>query len=439
MVADVLDELLAGADGAAGPERAVRRRHGRADRRAGQPGRRAARRTRCPRPGRTGGPSGSATSHTGADLPRRAALDQVGRRRPGWPTAPGSCTGATRRPTAGSSPTRWAPASWCCTGSGTDAGRRRAGLVAAGRPRLDGRPLGGRRRPLAGADRSPGTDSRATVSARRIGAGADGAAGRSTTRRCRRRRAGRRAPRGRGGRRHAVPAHRAGRRAGPAGGRRSGRRRAPTGVEIVGRAPDGRAGRRRSRGARASSWSGRRMPRTGSRSSTGPATIVDWPEPAVPGRRWSRCTPGASVREVFLGTSSFTRRLGRSGSTIATPTGPDADAARTGRRRALPDADRASAGAARPADGTQRADDGAAPRRPARRAAADPALRVRRVRHPGAADVLGDVRRLGARPAGCWRWPTCAAAASSAPPGTEAGHAGPSSGCSTTCSAAPRR
>ena len=84
---------------------------------------------------------------TGAPLPDRADLDQVG--------VPDLVAGQFRLPVLAvpgarrrrSSPTRWAPASWCCTGW-APAGRRPAGLGAAGRPRVDGRSR--RSRPTAG-------------------------------------------------------------------------------------------------------------------------------------------------------------------------------------------------------------------------------------------------------------------------------------------------
>ena len=69
-----------------------------------------------------------------------------------------------------------------------------------------------------------------------------------------------------------------------------------------------------------------------------------------------------------------------------------------------------------------------------RRAAADPAVRVRRLQDPGASPTTGRVGRAGSPPAGCWRSPTCAGAASSAPSGTRPAGSPTSSTSSTTSS-----
>ena len=122
----------------------------------------------------------------------------------------------------------------------------------------------------------------------------------------------------------------------------------------------------------------------------------DWPDLPAP-VSVTAVNSRASSTEIFVGVTSFTRRAR---SLPARPWGEP------GRRR-----DAAAAGSARSRCPTsaverrarqvqrrgRRADDGAAPRRPAARSAADPAVRLRRVRHPGAAGVLGDVRRLGRR------------------------------------------
>ena len=80
---------------------------------------------------------------------------------------------------------------------------------------------------------------------------------------------------------------------------------------------------------------------------------------------------------------------------------------------ALPDSDfRARRGQIGGRDGDP--DDGVAAIRPAAGSAGHPAVRLRRLRHPGAARLFGDVRQPGSPPAGCWPWRTCGAAGSSA-------------------------
>ena len=67
---------------------------------------------------------------------------------PTWlPDASGSCTGATRRRSGGSSPRRWAPASCCCTGS---ARIRPSTRWSGRRPTATGWPIRGSRRTAAG-------------------------------------------------------------------------------------------------------------------------------------------------------------------------------------------------------------------------------------------------------------------------------------------------
>ena len=160
------------------------------------------------------------------------------------------------------------------------------------------------------------------------------------------------------------------------------------------RAPDGRAGRRGCCGVgfRPGLVAGRGAPGRGRRPRSGaprgqlsliyPSAVV-----ALHGRTGSD--------EVFIGISSFTRRLDvlrldltgrRGGAATALPTGAaEPVAGFIAERRHGTSAD----GTSVPMTVVRRADlpDGTA---------TDPAVRLRRVRHPGAAHVLRAVRRLGA-------------------------------------------
>ena len=265
-----LEQLLDIADPAAGPEHVVRRRHGRDDGRAGQPGR--------PVPGVRAVRGGlGLADHPGPGRGHRqrpagrAALDQVdrpdlaaGRVRISLLALPGAGRRGVHRGDgrrrADAAPARRRP------------GRRRGGLVAAGRARVDGRSLGLAGRPLAGADQSARAPTRGRPW-RRAGWLSDAEWPPDRRRRgwCRWSAIDRRAPCRRIRRRHAVPAHRTGRPARPAGRRRPGGTGRADWTDIVGQHDtdvlvDARAGGRRFRAD-----SGRPTRRTGSRSSTGTA------------------------------------------------------------------------------------------------------------------------------------------------------------------------
>ena len=305
--AATLDELFDAPRLLRRPEHAVRRRHHRDDGRAGEPGRHASWPTRCPRPGRTGGPSGSARSTPAVDLPDELTwtkwID------PTWlPDESGflywryPATGGRRvhrgdgRRRADAAPARRRP------------GRRRAGLVAGRRAEwmadpwvaADGRWLvltssPGHRLPEHGA--RPPADA---WTMRRSGTG-------STTSRSWS------SPNWR------MPTTSSDPTATPSTCAPNGTPRAggwwpstcatpdARGPRVDRPARDRRAGRRAARPRSRSRCSGRPTRRTGSRSSTAPACHRDWPDLPAP-ISVTAVNSRDSSTEIFVGVTSFTSR-----------------------------------------------------------------------------------------------------------------------------------
>ena len=310
-------------------------------------------------------------------------------------------------------------------------GRRR-------RDRMDGRSVGRRRRPLAGADQQPGhrlpqhgacppagpaTEPAATeiddaevvvvgdlTDAHHV-VGSDGDTLYLRTERD--------APRGR---LVAVDLDRPGRRR---GGRSIGQHEADV---LVGRAP-GRGVVRAALVVRRRAPDRDRRPRRGSSGLAGPARSGLGHRgqlQAIPAPRSSSVSPLSPAGPGPTGWTSATRGHRR-----------DIAAAGSARSR-CPAVTVSSGGAARPADGVD------VPMTVMRRADLPAGPRPTLLYGYGGFDipvlpgVLGDVRQPGSPPAACWRWRTCAAAASSVPTGTRPACCTTNRWSSTTCSAAPR-
>ena len=299
---------------------------------------------------------------------------------------------------------------------GTGQDHRPAGLGPAGRSRVDDVPGGvGRRSVADAAVRSPGTDSRATVEARRIGTDAAGLALTESDG-------------------IAVVGELTDAQSVVAGTRTTGctcaPRPAPSAagwwpsisptpalpwIEIVAEHPtDVLADVAAGASGFVLTWSSDAAHRVEVVDRVGDLGRMS---SCRTRRRWRRSRPHRSD-EVFLGQHVVHPAAG--GAPLRPGGGHPRTRPRSRRVRADPDGLHARAAARHRADGT------AVPMTVLRRTDLPPGPRPTLLYGYGGFDipVLPTFRRCsrrGCRPAGCWRWPTCAAAGSSVPPGTRPG------------------